>query len=301
LRVQHFLICVQYIEQKIDIPFNRLESPLESGRIRRTGEQSMKGREEGSSAAVERTLAILEAIAERESGMTNSEISRKLEIPKSTASYILRTLEQSGYLRREAETGQYRLGIKVLSLSRGVQIGRDIKETALPVLRQLVEDSGLTAHIAILDHGKMVYIEKVESPGFIQTSTWVGKRMQVNSTSVGKSIAAYLPKTELEAILKEHGLKQRTAKTITTQAEFLAELEKVRGRGYAVDDEENSVGARCVAAPVFDRSGRPIAAVGLSGTTSQINRAFLVKVADMLQEAAKNISHNLDNQSTAKK
>lgn len=261
----------------------------------------MKAKEEGSSAAVERTLAILEAIAERESGMTNSEISRKLEIPKSTASYFLRTLEQCGYLRREPETGQYRLGIKVLSLSRGVQIGRDIKETALPVLKQLVEHSGLTAHIAILDHGKMVYIEKVESPGFIQTSTWVGKRMQVNSTSVGKSMAAHLSKTELEAILKEHGLKKRTAKTITTQAKFLTELEKVRTRGFAVDDEENSLGARCVAAPVFDSFGRPIAAVGLSGTTSQINRAFLAKVADMVQEAAKDISQNLNNQGTPKK
>jgi DNA-binding IclR family transcriptional regulator len=261
----------------------------------------MKAKEEGSSAAVERTMAILEAIAERESGMTNSEISRKLEIPKSTASYILRTLEQCGYLRREPETGQYRLGIKILSLSRGVQIGRDIKEISLPVLRQLVEHSGLTAHIAVLDHGKMVYIEKVESPGFIQTSTWVGKRMQVNSTSVGKAIAAHVPKPELEAILKEHGLKPRTEKTITTQEEFLAELEKVRMRGYAVDDEENSLGARCVAAAVFDSFGRPIAAVGLSGTTSQINRAFLAKVADMVQEAAKNISHNLNNQSTPKK
>jgi DNA-binding IclR family transcriptional regulator len=261
----------------------------------------MKAKEEGSSAAVERTLAILEAIAERESGMTNSEISRKLEIPKSTASYLLRTLEQCGYLRREPDTGQYRLGIKVLSLSRGVQIGRDIKETALPVLKRLVEHSGLTAHIAVLDHGKMVYIEKVESPGFIQTSTWVGKRMQVNSTSVGKSIAAYLPKTELEAILKEQGLKKRTEKTITTQAKFLAELEKVRGRGYALDDEENSLGARCVAAPVFDTFGRPIAALGLSGTTSQINRAFLAKIAGMVQDAAKTISQNLSNQSAPKK
>jgi DNA-binding IclR family transcriptional regulator len=259
----------------------------------------MRAKEEGSSAAVERTLAILEAVARREAGMTNSEISRKLEIPKSTASYLLRTLEQCGYLRREADTGHYRLGLKVLSLSRGVQIGRDIKEASAAVAKRLAERSGLTVHIAILDHGEMVYIEKVESPGFIQTSTWVGKRMQVSSTGVGKAIAAHLSEGEIEAILKEHGLKKRTAKTITTQARFLAELEKVHERGYAVDDEENSLGARCVAAPIFDSFGKPIAGIGLSGTTSQINRACLAKVAEMVQEAAKKISQNLSQQSPA--
>ena len=259
----------------------------------------MKAKEESSSAAVERTLAILEAVSQRETGMTNSEISRKLEIPKSTASYLLRTLEQCGYLRREPNTGQYRLGLKVLSLSRGVQIGRDIKEASLAVTKRLAERSGLTAHIAILDHGEMVYIEKVESPGFIQTSTWVGKRMQVNSTGVGKAIAAHLSANELEAILKEHGLKKRTTKTITTQAKFLSELEKIRERGYAIDDEENSLGARCVAAPIFDSFGKPIAGIGLSGTTSQINRAFLAKVADMVQDAAKKISQNLSRQTAS--
>jgi DNA-binding IclR family transcriptional regulator len=261
----------------------------------------MKAREDNSSAAVERALAILEAVAQKDSGMTNSEISRKLAIPKSTASYILRTLEQCGYLRREQDSGLYRLGLKVLSLSRGVQTGRDIKEAALPVLQRLVEHSGLTAHLAVLDHGKMVYIEKVESPGFIQTSTWVGKRMQVNSTSVGKAIAAHLPKAETEAILKEHGLKRRTAKTITLHTKFMQELEKVRAKGYAVDDEENSLGARCVAAPIFDNFARPIAAVGLSGTTGQINRAFLAKVAEMVQEAAEKISQGLSNQTAPRR
>ncbi|MBI3652071.1 MAG: IclR family transcriptional regulator [Acidobacteria bacterium] len=258
----------------------------------------MKNKDESSSAAVERTLAILEAVAQRDSGLTNSEISRKLEIPKSTASYLLRTLEQCGYLRREADSGQYRLGLKVLSLSRGVQIGRDIKEASLQVIKRLAERSGLTVHIAILDHGEMVYIEKAESPGFIQTSTWVGKRMQVNSTGVGKAMAAHLSTGELEAIVKEHGLKKRTVKTITTQAKFFSELEKVRERGYAVDDEENSMGARCVAAPIFDSFGKPIAGIGLSGTTSQINRAFLAKAAEMVQEAAKKISQNLNQQTT---
>ena len=248
---------------------------------------------ESPSTAVDRALAILEAIAQRADGMTNSDLSRRLGIPKSSASYILRTLERRGYLRRHVESGQYRLGLKVLSLGRDVLAGFDIGPIAMPVLRALVARTQLTAHLAILDHGEAVYIEKVDAPGFIKMDTWVGKRMQVNSTSVGKSLVAHLPKADLEAFVREHGLKKRTPKTITTLSRFLAELEKVRAQGYSVDDEENSLGARCVGAPVFDPLGMVEAAVGLSGTTTQISESNLAKLAELVKEAARKISRQL--------
>ncbi|MGA9768820.1 MAG: IclR family transcriptional regulator [Blastocatellia bacterium] len=253
----------------------------------------MKSIGDVSSTAVERALAILEAVAQRSAGMTNSEISRKLEIPKSSASYILRTLEQRGYLRRERGTGKYVVGLKVLSLGRGVQAGSDIKAAALPVMRQLVERSELTTHLAVLDHGEAVYIEKIESPGFIKMDTWIGRRMMIHSTSVGKALVAHLPASEVESIVKEHDLKKRTPKTITVYSKFLRDLEKVRERGYAIDDEENNSGARCVAAPVFDSFGRVVAAVGLSGATNQVDNSRLPKIVEMVKEAARKISRQL--------
>ncbi|HSE98003.1 MAG TPA: IclR family transcriptional regulator [Blastocatellia bacterium] len=261
----------------------------------------MREREEISSSAVERALTILEAVSQRSTGLTNSEISRRLSIPKSSASYILRTLEQRGYLRRESGTGRYRLGLKVLALVRGVETGVDIKQAALPVLERLVERSNLTAHLAVLDRGEAVYIEKVDSPGFIKMDTWVGKRMDIHSTGVGKALVASLPRAEIEALLKARGLKKITPRTITTAASFLRELDKVRERGYAVDDEENSLGARCVAAPVVDGAGRVIAAIGVSGTINQIDRASISKVADMTREAARRISKQLGYHATGRK
>ncbi len=252
--------------------------------------------EDNSSTAVERALAILEAISERAGGLTNSELSRKLAIPKSSASYILRALEGRGYLRRERNTGRYRLGLKVLSLSRGVLSGLDIRELALPVLRQLVERSSLTAHLAILDHGDAVYIERVEAPGFIKMNTWVGRRMPIYSTSVGKALVAYLPENEVKALLKERGMQKRTPRTITVCARFLQELARVREQGYAVDDEENSLGVRCVAAPVFDRQGQVTASLGVSGTTGQIDLVHLPKVAELVKEAARKVSQQLGYQ-----
>ncbi len=251
------------------------------------------------STAVERALAILEAVAQRTEGLTNSDISRRLGIPKSSASYILRTLERRGYLRREAESGKYRLGLKVLSLGRDVLAGLDVKEVALPVLRALVERTRLTAHLAVLDHGEAVYIEKVDAPGFIKMDTWVGRRMDVHSTSVGKALVAHLPKAEVEALVHQHGLKKRTPKTIAGLNRFVAELDKVRAQGYAVDDEENSLGARCVGAPVFGVLGTVEAAVGVSGTTTQVDASNLPKIAELVKEAARKISRLLARPSLA--
>lgn len=256
----------------------------------------MSAVEESSSTAVERALSILEAVAARGSGMTNSEISRRLEIPKSTASYLLRALERRGYLRRDAANGKYQLGLKVLGLSHGVLTGLDIRNIALPVLRQFVERTQLTSHLAILDQGRAVYVEKIDAPGFVKMDTWVGHRVDVHVTAVGKALVAALPEVELEAIVKERGLRKHTPHSLTVRTKFLRELEKVRAQGHAVDDEENSVGVRCVAAPVYDAGGKAVAAFGTSGTTVQIDDAQLPRVVELVKVAARRISQQLGYQ-----
>src|ERR1700685_4175137 len=184
----------------------------------------MPDQNDSSSTAVERTLLILEAVAQREGGMSNAEFSLKLKIPKSSASYILRTLEQHGYLRRDGEDGKYRLGMKVLSLSRAALGGIDVREVALPIMRHLVDRIHITTHLAILDHGEAIYVEKVEAPSFIKMNTWVGRRMEVHSTAVGKSLLAYLDAAERDSILHKRGLKKLTHHTITTLPRLMKEF-----------------------------------------------------------------------------
>src|SRR5437879_13143460 len=145
--------------------------------------------------------------------MTNSEISRKPSIPQSSASYILRTLERRGYLRRETEAGRYRLGLKILSLGGDAQANLDIADVALPFMRMLSEKIRMTVHLAVLDQGEAVYIEKVEAPGFFKVNTWVGRRMFLHSTSVGKGLLACLPNGGREAMGKPHGRKNRSPAT----------------------------------------------------------------------------------------
>jgi DNA-binding IclR family transcriptional regulator len=243
--------------------------------------------------AVERALNILEAAAQRRDGLTNAEISRKLAIPKSSASYILRTLEKRGYLRRETETGRYRLGLKILSLGGDAQANLDIADVALPFMRILSEKIRMTVHLAVLDQGEAVYIEKVEAPGFFKVNTWVGRRMFFHSTSVGKCLLAWLPKPDIENLVKQQGLKKRTPKTITSITRLIAELENVKESGYAVDDEENSLGARCLGAPVFDAAGNVTAALGVSGTLTQTDESSVPRIIEALKETARRISRQM--------
>lgn len=242
------------------------------------------------SAAVERALAMLEHVAQASDGLSNAEISRKLNIPKSSASYILRTLETRGYLTRDGESGKYRVGLKILSLSRGALSGLDVRGVALPIMRHLSHQTGLTCHLAVLDGPEAVYIEKVEPEGFIRMDTWVGRRMRVHATSVGKAYVAYIPQGQLEDIVSKSGMEKRTPKTITTVPRLLKELEKVRKLGYAVDDEENNLGARCLGAPIFDERGYILASLGLSGTTQQVSPQTMPRIVEALKDAARHIS-----------
>lgn len=255
--------------------------------------------ETGPATAVERALNILEAAAHRRDGLTNSEISRKLGIPKSSASYILRTLERRGYLRRETESGRYRLGLKILSLGGDVQANLDIAEVALPFMRALVEKIHMTVHLAVLDQGEAVYIEKVEAPGFFKVNTWIGRRMFLHSTSVGKCLLAWLPKHEIETLVKQQGLKKRTPKTITAITKLITDLERTKAEGYAVDDEENSLGARCLGAPVFDVTGNVVAALGASGTVTQVDEHSMPRIAEALKDSARRISRQLHRSGAA--
>jgi DNA-binding IclR family transcriptional regulator len=244
-----------------------------------------------SSTPVERTFDILEYISRQPEGLTNSELSRHLRIPKSSASYILRTMERRGYVR--LSSGKYKLGYRCLILGRGALAGSNLKETALPILKRLTDRTSLTANLAILDHTDVVYIEKAEAPSFIKMDTYLGRRMPAHATSVGKAILAFLPSEELDAVLKGHMLERLTPKTITSHQKLFRELEIIRRQGYAVDDEESSLHVRCVGAPVFGNSARVEAAVSVSGTTLKVDASNLRKIAMHVSEAAENISHLL--------
>lgn len=250
--------------------------------------------EEKIANAVERTFSILELVAESAQGLSNSDISRRLKLPKSSASYILRVMEKRGYLAR-GDGGKYRLGLKIMSLSRGQLAHIDVREAAKPILEKFLRQSRMSeAHLAVLDNGRAVYVEKVEAENsFIKMDIWVGHRLPVHTTAIGKVLVANLPDEEIAKILHLRGMERKTRRSITSATKFLHEIERVRKHGVAIDNEENSLNVRCLAAPVFNQQGETIAALGTSATILQLDEAHLPKAVAAVKEAARQVSEQM--------
>jgi IclR family transcriptional regulator, KDG regulon repressor len=221
-------------------------------------------------------------------------LSRRLSIPKSSASYILRVLEKRGYLLRE-DSGKYRLGLKLVSLTSGALTHLDVREIAKPVLIDFLKKSHLPeAHLAVLDNGRAVYVEKVEGDNsFIKMDIWVGHRLPIHTTAIGKTLVAFLPENDILRILEMRGMEKKTRKSITNPNKFLKELENVRKYGYAVDDEENADNVRCVAAPIFDAQGKVAASLGTSTIIMQLDKSHLPKIIEMVKRSAEKVSKSL--------
>jgi IclR family transcriptional regulator, KDG regulon repressor len=251
--------------------------------------------EKKESPAVDRALDILEALSERDSGLSNSYLARRLGIPKSSASSILRVLQLRGYVCRYSDNGRYKLGANVLTLGRKVLETSDIRDLALPFMRILVEQVDLTCHLAILGQYEAVHLEKVGARRYFKMDRTraVGERVPLHSSSVGKALLAWHPRPALEVFLPYLHLRKLGPRTITTMPRLLSKLDEVRRQGYAVDDEECRPGWRCVGAPIFDQLGRTTVAICLTGTVTELDDSKIASIAVVVRETAQRISRQL--------
>lgn len=232
-----------------------------------------------SCPAVDRALEILEFLDGARRGWSISELSRRLNMPKSTTHVLVRTLERRGYLSREPGGRDYSLGLKVYGLGRGIIKNMALPDLALPHVRALVQDIRLTAHVAVLEGDQAIYIVKVDGPGLIRFDTYVGKRTNLHCTAIGKVLLAHARPGFLRSIFARATFTRHTEHTVTTLAALRREIEKVRQNGYGFDDQEEELEVRCLAVPV-PKSPQPcVAALGICGTAGQIrpeNAKFLV-------------------------
>ena len=247
------------------------------------------------SPAVSRALDMLEAISGRNSGLTNAYLARRLGIPKSSASSILRVLQGRGYVCRHPENGRYKLGSNVLTLGRKVLETSDIRDLALPFMRTLAEQIDLTCHLAILGQHEAVHLEKIVARRYFgqDKTRSVGECVPLHTSSVGKALLAWRPRTAMASLLPDMHLHKFGPRTITTMPGLLARLDEVRKQGYALDDEECRPGWRCVGAPIFDPLGRTTVAICLTGTVVELNDSNLAATATAVKETAQRISRQL--------
>jgi DNA-binding IclR family transcriptional regulator len=244
--------------------------------------------------AVERSLAIIEVLAEIGSPMTLSDLSGRVKLNASTAHRLLATLIVRGFVEQDPHTGRYRLGIKVFKIGNNALYGLDIRTVAKPCLRKLVDKCNETANLAILDCGEVVYIDQVESHNMVKAFASLGSRFPAYCSGLGKTLLSALNESELEAFFKGIVFKKFTGKTIDNLERLKKELAKVRMAGYALDLEESEDGVNCAGAPVYNYEGNVVASVSISGPTTRITTKRLEEeLIHSVKETATEISNKL--------
>ncbi len=246
--------------------------------------------------SVEKTFQIIETMATDKHPMRLQDISLQTGMPASTVLRLINTLVIAGYINQSSETLKYSLSLKFLRIGNIASAQISIRDVVRPYLIELSKRCQEASCLAIEEHDSMevVYIDVVEGPdNMLRTMQRIGKRAPMHSTGVGKNMLLnYSPENISRLILKK-GLPALTPYTIVTQEALVAELDKVRVQGFAMDNEECEIGARCIAAPIRDYTGQVIASISISGPTSRMTVERVDVHKNVIIEIAKRISSEL--------
>ena len=243
--------------------------------------------------ALERAAAILGAFTADEPELRLSDLSERLGLHKATTHRFLVNLEHLGFVERAPRSGKYRLGWRLFELGGLVSQRLDLWDEALPFLEELVRDTGETGHLAVLEGGQAVYIERVETRRALRLPSAVRRGYPAHATNLGKVLLAYASPDVVDEILLTHNLPVFTPNTITNVDQLRVELASIKERGYSVDNEEYDEGLRCIGAPVRDSSGRVVAAIGIGGPVTRITPARIEDLARVVIAAAHGLSLRL--------
>lgn len=250
---------------------------------------------------LDRSLAILDVLANAREDSSLAELADKVKLHKSTVHRLASILERHRIVERDARSGRYRLGLRLFELGSIAMARFNIRDRAQPYLEKLLYEVDETVHLCVLDAGEVLYLDKMEPVRSVRMASYIGRRNPAHCTSVGKAMMAFLPEKETDDILRQHGMKRLTPKSITSPAELKADLKQIRDRGYAVDNEETLEGVICVGAPVLDHSGRPIAAISISAPSFRLPLNKVPTVAALVCRAALALSQESGYQLPSKR
>jgi IclR family KDG regulon transcriptional repressor len=244
-------------------------------------------------ASVQHALNILNIFEDTHAELGNSDIARLLDMDPGTVAGLVYTLKINNYLDQNPDNRKYRLGLKLVERA-SILLGQiDLRKTAAPILESLLEWSRESVNLAVRDNQEVVYIERLFGSQSLGIRSELGKRAPLHSTALGKAIMAYLEPNEIRTILGDYTFTAVTPKTIVTKKDLLAELEKVRREGYALDEEENELGGRCLAAPVIDHVGKPVAAISVSAPIQRLPKEKIPEYGEKIKTAAGILSRNI--------
>lgn len=232
-------------------------------------------------------LRILTLLSQGTGGMGTTELAGHLGVDKSSASRLLHTLARYGFAEQDPLTSRFSLGPQVLTLGRHLLNRIPLRDHARPYLHELVTQTGECAHVAILANGQALYIDQAESPAMLRVKSEIGTLSPLHCTALGKVFLAF------GSVPIPADLISYTQRTVVDPASLHAQIEQIRRRGYAVDDEEYNYGVRCVAAPVYDHDRQLVGAIGISGPAGRLPLETIEHFGAIVATTAQNLSARL--------
>ncbi len=257
-----------------------------------TGEHKRKEspKPEGGVQSIMRALSVLDQLARCDDGMTLTELARSVALPPSSAHRILTTLQRHRFVRFEPATMSWLVGVQAFVVGNAFARSRDVVALAIPHLRRLMAKTGETANFFMLEGEEVICMAQVQSQQAIRAISRPGGGVEMHRSAAGKAILANMPKAEVDRIVEGNTLRRYTEHTIVTQEALLQELVGIRQRGFSIDNEEFSLGLRCIAAPVFDENGAVHAAISLAGPAARITTNRVGALGELVALCGKTVT-----------
>ena len=242
---------------------------------------------------LERALAILEVLAATDQSLGPTELAARLSLHKSTTHRLLAVLERYQFIRRNPVDRTYALGIRLFQLGSRPNARVKLREAAEPVLRQLADETGETAHVCVLEADELTTIATVEGRWSLRRPSTIGRRIPLHCTAVGKALLAFMPERTMTDVLSRTALPQFTPYTIVSRTVLKAELRQIRKSGFAIDNEEKELGIRCVGAPIYDYSRTVIGSMSVAGPVFRLKKERIPDFSRTVIAAAFTLSRSL--------
>lgn len=244
--------------------------------------------------SVEKVLQIIELLVSKGGEMRLQDIAEQVNSPSSTVLRYLSTLNAFGYVYQNADSSKYALTLKLAQLGSLVSEQYDIRNLVHDDLIALSKEFQESSCLAIEEDHEVVYIDVINGPdNMLKTMQRIGKRAPLHATSVGKNILQNYSEEEILKILAEKGMPKLTVNTLTTPEALFEELETVEKEGVAMDDEECEIGAKCIAVPLIDYTGKVVASISISGPISRMTDEKVNKMKEYMLRMSEEISKKL--------
>lgn len=245
----------------------------------------------GHTQSVSRALSLLVKLSQEPEGLNLSELARRVSLAPSTAHRLLTTLQLDQFVR--FEDGRWLIGVQSFNVGSSYLRARDISYMARPYLRMMMQQTGETSNLALIENGELVYLAQTECPELMRALARPGAKAPLTCSAVGKVCLAFMSKAEADMLISQAGIKQMTSNSHLTAESLWQDLDATHKRQFAFDNEEHSDGLRCVAAPLFASDNKVIGALSVSGPSVRVSEQMMTQIGRTVRQTAQELTRAL--------